>query len=209
VIDLDEVIDLGTPSPSPSPLILPAEDDLGDVPPIQRSPITLDQAEALESEKGTTLLDTLDTGTTHNTFNFTTRPTSPASTTAAQQFDTHPTYPFPIPHLPPETSISIASSPSTHPNAAKPITHLPHLDLLYYDAYLDARTSRAYGEFLRRELPFYRVEYQVTRFGKVVDVRTPRFTVGLFAVFVAVAVAVVVAVFMPLIRNPSSSFSST
>ncbi|KAJ9114107.1 hypothetical protein QFC20_001623 [Naganishia adeliensis] len=42
--------------------------------------------------------------------------------------------------------------------------------------HLGAKESREYGEFLRRELPFYRVEYKLTRFGKPTDIKTPRFT---------------------------------
>ncbi|KAJ9117594.1 hypothetical protein QFC22_004444 [Naganishia vaughanmartiniae] len=158
VVDLDEVIDLDTPSPSLSgSMVLPdgqgtdaalpyaGEDENGEVLPGEGS-------------------DVQHPGSAQD-LRHTSNPQLP--------LDKHPNYPFPIPHLPLHITTSISCSPFKTPTA---LTHLPHLDLLHYEPYLDAKTSREYGEFLRRELPFYRVEYKLTRFGKVADIKTPRYT---------------------------------
>lgn len=50
------------------------------------------------------------------------------------------------------------------------------LDLVYYQPYIPPAISTGLFEFLRQELPFYRVQYTITRFGKKTDINTPRFT---------------------------------
>ncbi|KAJ9098262.1 hypothetical protein QFC21_004591 [Naganishia friedmannii] len=169
VVDLDKVIDLETPSPSPQ---------------LSASVIVLDGEEAGTSslhaageenheEEPRQGCKTLDTEKQQQTLNITAQPPSFDTPPPPPLQDTHINYPFPIPHLPPQISSSITSAPVKQPTT---LTHLPHLDLLHFEPYLDAKTSREYGEFLRRELPFYRVEYKLTRFGKVTDIKTPRYT---------------------------------
>ncbi|KAI1336826.1 hypothetical protein F5Y15DRAFT_196123 [Xylariaceae sp. FL0016] len=86
---------------------------------------------------------------------------------------THPTYPFPIPHLPAPIAAELPSLPSS---IGKPHTSEPDLDLLYFNPYLPRSTAAQLFRFLRAELPFYRVEYDIKRFGTPTHIRTPRWT---------------------------------
>ena len=87
---------------------------------------------------------------------------------------THPTYPFPIPSLPKHLADNL--KPSKEPRV---INDGVDLDLLCYEPYMTAPLARDYGEFLRRELPFYRVQYKINRFGKETEINTPRYTVSI------------------------------
>jgi alkylated DNA repair dioxygenase AlkB len=88
--------------------------------------------------------------------------------------DTHPSYPIPIPQLPSHISISL-----THGTPAKEgraINNQPDLDLLYFQPYITRPTANELFKFLRRELPFYRVQYTIKRGGIDTDINTPRYT---------------------------------
>lgn len=54
------------------------------------------------------------------------------------------------------------------------INDQPDLDLLYFEPYVPVSIARLLFEFLRSELPFYRVEYKIKRGGIETDIRTPR-----------------------------------
>lgn len=157
VIDLDEVIDLS------SPPLHPQDVRSGDATTV-RPKADVDEStmsgDAKKEEEDPT--------------------TAGSRVSAATQLsaETHQNYPIPIPRLPSTLSHAISASPVKEP---KVLNHLPHLDLLTFEPYLGPKDSREYGEFLRRELPFYRVEYKLTRFGKETDIKTPRFTVSLFS----------------------------
>lgn len=94
-------------------------------------------------------------------------PPSPPQTT------NHPTYPFPIPDL--ATSFTTSLEPLVCASG-QPINDRPHLDLLYFHPFIPSPTAREYFHHLRNSLPFYRVKYKITRFGKEVEINTPRFT---------------------------------
>ncbi|KAL5047530.1 hypothetical protein BDW71DRAFT_179416 [Aspergillus fruticulosus] len=85
----------------------------------------------------------------------------------------HPSYPHPIATLPPSLASSLASLSQAK---SKKITNQPHLDLLYYHPLIPAPTARDLFQFLRRELPFYRVKYSIKRGGQTTQINTPRFT---------------------------------
>jgi hypothetical protein len=162
VVDLDEIIDVDSPSPPP-PNFGKAEDP-------RKDPLVVDVDSKSEDNAGAGIKQA---DRSRTTINATSAPTDlPA---LASPPHTHANYPFPIPQLPFILADAISAAPIKLP---KLLNHLPHLDLLTYEPYLGAKESREYGEFLRRELPFYRVEYKLTRFGKPTDIRTPRFTVG-------------------------------
>jgi hypothetical protein len=80
------------------------------------------------------------------------------STEEALHFSTHSTYPFPIPCLPKSIQLSLSSLPST---VGKPIDDQPDLDLLYFQPYIPKYLEKDLFEFLRSQLPFYRVEYKI------------------------------------------------
>ncbi|KAJ9110249.1 hypothetical protein QFC19_001652 [Naganishia cerealis] len=170
IVDLDEVIDLNTPSASPSGSIIIEPSDVSG-----SNVLTLPHAAEVDNGKTLSMQD----GTQRNSEKELGIRSSAAQTCDVEHSivaispDTHRNYPFPIPSLPAHICQTIAASPVKQP---KTINHLPHLDLLSFEPYLDAKVSREYGEFLRRELPFYRVEYKLTRFGKVTDIMTPRYT---------------------------------
>ncbi|KAI9743515.1 MAG: hypothetical protein M1818_002828 [Claussenomyces sp. TS43310] len=85
----------------------------------------------------------------------------------------HATYPFPIPQLPVSIISRLDSLPAI---AAKVIDDQADLDLLYFQPYFPPSIARLLFEFLRSELPFYRVEYDIKRGGISTHIRTPRFT---------------------------------
>ncbi|KAK6206021.1 hypothetical protein LQW54_007960 [Pestalotiopsis sp. IQ-011] len=89
------------------------------------------------------------------------------------EYSIHPTYPFPIAHLPSSLSTELPSLPSS---IGKPMTDQPDLDLLYFEPYLPRSSARGLFEFLRSSLPFYRVEYDIKRGGISTHIRTPRWT---------------------------------
>lgn len=48
------------------------------------------------------------------------------------------------------------------------------LDLVYFEPYIPSYMAKDLFEFLRSELPFYRVEYDIKRGGFQTHIRTPR-----------------------------------
>ncbi|TRX97666.1 hypothetical protein FHL15_001421 [Xylaria flabelliformis] len=88
-------------------------------------------------------------------------------------YTTHASYPFPIPRLSGNLETEISGLPA---RAARVIADQPDLDLLYFEPYISRRISRQLFEFLRDELPFYRVEYDITRGPTKTHIRTPRWT---------------------------------
>ncbi|KAI1500096.1 hypothetical protein F5X99DRAFT_257206 [Biscogniauxia marginata] len=96
---------------------------------------------------------------------------------APKTYSSHPTYPFPIAALPPALAHELNTA--TTANTGRPIvTDGPDgdLDLVYFEPFIRRRAARQLFEFLRAELPFYRVEYDIVRRGTSSHVRTPRWT---------------------------------
>ncbi|KAL2864817.1 alpha-ketoglutarate-dependent dioxygenase AlkB family protein [Aspergillus lucknowensis] len=90
-------------------------------------------------------------------------------------FTHHPSYPHPIATLPstigrPLANINLESHPPMK------ITDQPHLDLVYFHPLIPSPIARDLFEFLRRELPFYRVQYSIRRGANKMQINTPRFT---------------------------------
>ncbi|TGO16071.1 hypothetical protein BTUL_0032g00330 [Botrytis tulipae] len=90
-----------------------------------------------------------------------------------REFTRHSAYPFPIPCLPSSISSELSSFPST---IGKEINDQADLDLLYFEPYIPKYLERHVFEFLRSELPFYRVEYDIKRGGISTHIKTPRWT---------------------------------
>ncbi|KAL3495905.1 hypothetical protein BJX62DRAFT_232793 [Aspergillus germanicus] len=90
-------------------------------------------------------------------------------------FTTHPSYPHPIADLPPSIANALANinTESTSPTI---INNQPHLNLLYFHPLIPQAAARDLFQFLRRELPFYRVQYNIRRGGINTQINTPRFT---------------------------------
>ncbi|CAI0653020.1 unnamed protein product [Colletotrichum noveboracense] len=86
---------------------------------------------------------------------------------------THPNYPCPIVELAPSISKELSSLPA---RPGKGINDQPDLDLLYFEPYVPSYLAKDLFEFLRAELPFYRVEYDINRGGVKTHIRTPRWT---------------------------------
>lgn len=57
----------------------------------------------------------------------------------------------------------------------------PDLDLLYFEPYIPRGTERVLFEFLRSQLPFYRVEYDINRGGVSTHIRSTLFTLSRFS----------------------------
>ena len=85
----------------------------------------------------------------------------------------HPTFPWSLPHLP--SAITTALEPLVT-TSGKPIANQPDLDLLYFQPFVPRPTAQALFQFLRSNLFFYRVRYNIQRFGREVAIDTPRFT---------------------------------
>ncbi|KAK8125503.1 uncharacterized protein PG998_001262 [Apiospora kogelbergensis] len=97
---------------------------------------------------------------------------------SSDEFSTHLAYPFPIPHLPPALAAELPSWPAS---LGRAINDQPNIDLLYFEPYVarglgGGGNARSLFEFLRAELPFYRVEYDINRGGTSTHIRTPRWT---------------------------------
>ncbi|KAK7755265.1 hypothetical protein SLS62_002770 [Diatrype stigma] len=90
-------------------------------------------------------------------------------------YSTHRAYPFPIARLPARLSAALAAAPA--PGAGRAIADQPDLDLLYFEPYVPRPAAAdELFRFLRAELPFYRVEYDIRRGGISAHIRTPRWT---------------------------------
>ena len=86
----------------------------------------------------------------------------------------HPSYPIPIAQLPSHIEVGLG-----HATPAKPLREInnqPHLDLLHFQPYIPRPTANELFKFLRRELPFYRVQYTARRGDIETQINTPRWT---------------------------------
>ncbi|KAI2786919.1 hypothetical protein POX_g09315 [Penicillium oxalicum] len=90
--------------------------------------------------------------------------------------DSHPSYPIPIPQLP--SHIAVALTHGTPAKEARAITNQPDLDLLYFQPYIARPTANELFKFLRRELPFYRVQYSIKRGAVETEINTPRIQIN-------------------------------
>ncbi len=96
----------------------------------------------------------------------------PDSRTPVQKTN-HPTYLWPVPHLPAHITDKLELLVTAE---GKPINNQPHLDLLYFQPFIPRTVERDLFEFLRSELFFYRVKYTIKRFGTETQINTPRYT---------------------------------
>jgi alkylated DNA repair dioxygenase AlkB len=92
---------------------------------------------------------------------------------ASTNNSSHESYPFAIPHLPIPFVEQLGFAPAEE---GKLMNDQLDLDLVYYQPYIPASIASGVFEFLRHELPFYRVQYTITRFGTPTQINTPRFT---------------------------------
>ncbi|KAJ4406673.1 hypothetical protein N0V91_004363 [Didymella pomorum] len=103
------------------------------------------------------------------------KPTAPKKVKYETTADatSHASYPFPIPHLPSSFKEQLGFAPAEE---GVLMNDKIDLDLVYYQPYIPPAIVEGFFEFLRQELPFYRVQYTITRFGKKTVINTPRFT---------------------------------
>lgn len=107
--------------------------------------------------------------------------TEPAPAPVTQQQDddgdlppsTHASYPFPIANFPSSLIALISSSPS---DAGTHLDQERDLDIVHYSPYVPWQSATSIFTFLRRELPFYRVQYTIHRGSVATQVNTPRYT---------------------------------
>ncbi|OLL25183.1 S-methyl-5'-thioadenosine phosphorylase [Neolecta irregularis DAH-3] len=93
------------------------------------------------------------------------RSSSPLLEQSSESPSTHDSYPFPISALPFNLDAHILP-------ASKRINNLKDLDILSFTPFIQRSASHTLFEFLRNELPWYRVEYPAHN--RIV--KTPRFT---------------------------------
>lgn len=92
---------------------------------------------------------------------------------AAANKDDHPSYPWPVRHLPDCIKDELELSVTTE---GKAINGHRDLDLLYFQPFIPQSIDQALFEFLRSELFFYHVQYTIKRFGFERQINTPRYT---------------------------------
>lgn len=86
----------------------------------------------------------------------------------------HPNYPIPIPQLPSHIEVGLEhATPASEPRI---LNNQPNLDLLHFQPYIPRATANELFKFLRRELPFYRVQYTARRGPTETQINTPRWT---------------------------------
>ncbi|EME50289.1 hypothetical protein DOTSEDRAFT_119196 [Dothistroma septosporum NZE10] len=100
-------------------------------------------------------------------------PTKRSKATANEEDSKHATYPFSVPHLPPDLRELLNFVPATE---GRVIDDQPDLDILYFQPYIQKEIQRELFEFLRRELFYYRVKYTIKRGPVETQINTPRFT---------------------------------
>ncbi|KAK4180377.1 putative alpha-ketoglutarate-dependent dioxygenase [Triangularia setosa] len=88
-------------------------------------------------------------------------------------YSAHNTYPFPIRNFSKSITKELASLPA---RPGKSINDQPELDLIYFEPFIPSYLAKDLFRFLRSELPFYRVEYTIKRFGVEAQILTPRYT---------------------------------
>lgn len=101
------------------------------------------------------------------------------STPSKLASSTHISYPFPIPGFPGEfelTSRKRKNEDEEDKGEIEParMDEGDDLEILYYHPFLNSAIARELFLFLRKELPFYRVEYKINRNGVETLVKTPR-----------------------------------
>ncbi|OAA79599.1 DNA repair family protein [Akanthomyces lecanii RCEF 1005] len=87
----------------------------------------------------------------------------------------HSAYPFDIADFP-ATLAKELSPPNIPDKPGQSIDDKQDLDLLYFDPFVPKLQARQLFEFLRAELPFYRVQYKIKRGGIETEIKTPRWT---------------------------------
>lgn len=92
---------------------------------------------------------------------------------ASTNVSNHHSYPHPIPHLPTEFQDQLAFAPAEE---GKLMNDRLHLDLVYYQPYIPSSIAPGLFDFLRQELPFYRVQYNIKRGSVETQINTPRYT---------------------------------
>ncbi|KAF2210834.1 hypothetical protein CERZMDRAFT_113003 [Cercospora zeae-maydis SCOH1-5] len=85
----------------------------------------------------------------------------------------HATYPFPVPHLPSSLRELLNFVPAAE---GQLIRDQPDLDLVHYTPFIPKDAQKDLFEFLRQELFFYRVKYNIKRGPVETAINTPRFT---------------------------------
>ncbi|KAL9111298.1 MAG: hypothetical protein Q9227_004175 [Pyrenula ochraceoflavens] len=85
----------------------------------------------------------------------------------------HETYPWPISELPQSIREHIELLVTAQGSR---INDQPNLDLLYFQPFIPKVIEKELFKFFREHLFFYRVTYNITKFGKETRINTPRFT---------------------------------
>lgn len=85
----------------------------------------------------------------------------------------HKSYPFDITEIP-EALAEQLSPPNAPVKPGQNIDNQQDLNVLYFAPFIPKLCTRQLFEFLRTELPFYRVEYTIKRGGIETQVQTPR-----------------------------------
>jgi alkylated DNA repair dioxygenase AlkB len=103
------------------------------------------------------------------------KPTAPKKPKyeASMKKSEHAAYPFAIPHLPAPFMEQLGFAPAED---GKLMNDQLDLDMVYYQPYIPSAIAPGVFEFLRQELPFYRVQYNITRGNVQTQINTPRFT---------------------------------
>ncbi|KAF2705071.1 DNA repair family protein [Pleomassaria siparia CBS 279.74] len=88
----------------------------------------------------------------------------------------HASYPFAVPYLPTPFALQLAEAPAQEDIKVMNNAEYPDLDIVINRPYIHNAIVGGVFEFLRQELFFYRVIYNINRGGIETTVRTPRYT---------------------------------
>ena len=92
---------------------------------------------------------------------------------SSTEYSDHPTYPYPVPHLPNHLIEQLNEVPASE---GREVNDQIDLDLLYFQPYIPKSAEKELFEFLRSHLFFYRVQYKIKRYGTETQINTPRYT---------------------------------
>ncbi|KAF2232308.1 DNA repair family protein [Viridothelium virens] len=98
---------------------------------------------------------------------------APPTEQSTEEPSKHETYPLSVAQFPASISDALGFAPATD---GRLIDDRPDLDIVYYQPYIPKEIEKELFQFLRCELFFYRVQYNIKRGPVETQINTPRFT---------------------------------
>jgi len=132
----------------------------------------MQQLSCVDRSLSTTTLSTMSKKRTLEGF-FKPASTKKLRVESSENASIHSTFPWAVPQLPPSITEALGFAPAEE---GKVINDQLDLDLLYFQPYIPKEVENDLFRFLRQELFFYRVKYNIKRGPVETEINTPRFT---------------------------------